>query len=176
MNSFFCEDLRSEALPYFLREFVERGDGGYKGDTGRAGDPEIKLFSSPFIWKISYTIRKAGWAFYLRLCFCLPRTQKSFGQRMDNESAGSDPGAKITFRMKLREGKVYGVSRGSQVSRKRSRGRKSRAAVVKASRDQFIANLAVKLLMERFSGRPIEPNHFERHDGMATPLLGARFI
>jgi len=95
---------------------------------------------------------------------------------MDDESAGSDSGAKISFRMKLREGEVYGVSRGSQVSRKRSRRRKSRAAVVKASRDQFIANLAVKLLMKRFSRRPIEPNHFERHDGTATPLLGARFI
>jgi len=95
---------------------------------------------------------------------------------MDDESAGSDSGAKISFRMKLREGEVYGVSRGSQVSRKRSRGRKSRAAVVKASRDQFIANLAVKLLMKRFSRRPIEPNHFERHDGTATPLLGARLI
>jgi hypothetical protein len=30
--------------------------------------------------------------------------------------------------------------------------------------------------MERFSSRPIEPNHFEGHDGTATPLLGARFI
>ena len=80
MNSFFCEDLRSEPLPYFLRKFVECRDGGHKGDAGRAGDPEIKLFPDPFIRKISNTFRKASWAFYLRLCFCLSRAQKSFGQ------------------------------------------------------------------------------------------------
>jgi hypothetical protein len=31
--------------------------------------------------------------------------------------------------------------------------------------------LAVKLLMERFGGTTIEPNHFKGHDRMATPLL-----
>ena len=63
MRSLFCEDLRSESLPYFDRKFVKRRDSRDKRDTGRAGDPEIKLFSGPFIRNISYPIRKAGRTF-----------------------------------------------------------------------------------------------------------------
>jgi hypothetical protein len=114
MSSLFCEHLRSQSLPDFYGKFVESRKGRYKGDTRGTGNPEVKLFSNPFIGKISNTVGKAGWAFYLRLCFRLPRAQKSFGQRINDESAGSNLKAKIAFRMKLREGKVYGVSRSSQ--------------------------------------------------------------
>jgi hypothetical protein len=176
MNSLFRENLRSEPLPYFLGEFVERRDRRYKGDTGRPGDPIIKLFASPFVWNVSDAIRKAGWPFYLRFWFRFPRTQKGVGQQIGDESAGAHAGAKIAFRVKLLEGKVYGESRDSEVSRQRSRRGQSRGTVTKTSRGQFIPNLAVKLLMKRLSCRPIESNHFERHDGPATPLLVARLI
>ena len=73
--------------------------------------------------------------------------------------------------MKLHEGKVYGESRDPQVIRERTRGRKPRGIVVKAPRDQFIANLTVELLMEWFSSRSVEPNHFECDDRAAPPLL-----
>src|SRR6266567_3321954 len=176
MNSLFRENLCSEPLPYFLGEFVERRDRRYKGDTGRPGDPIVKLFANPFVWNVSDAIRKAGWPFYLRFWFRLPRTQESVGQQISDESAGADAGAKIAFRVKLLEGEVYGEPRDSEVSRQRSRGGQSRGTVTKTSRGQFIPNLPVKLLMKRFSGSAIEPNHFERHDGPATPLFVARLI
>jgi hypothetical protein len=73
--------------------------------------------------------------------------------------------------MKLREGKVYGESRYSQVSRERTGGGKPRGIVVKAPRDQPIANLTVELLMEWFSRCSVEPNHLESDDRVAAPLL-----
>src|SRR5437762_14171124 len=78
--------------------------------------------------------------------------------------------------MKFLEGDIDSESRDSQISRKRTSGRKSRGVVGKTSRDQFIANLAVKLLMKRFSRRPIKPNHFESHDRMASPLFTDFFL
>jgi hypothetical protein len=73
--------------------------------------------------------------------------------------------------MKLLEGEVYRESRDSEINRQRSRGRKSRGTVAKATRDQLIANLAVKLLMEWLSRHSVEPNHFERDDRATTALL-----
>ena len=64
MSSLFCEDLCSESFPYFDGKFVERREGGNKGDAGRACDPVIKLFSNAFIRNISYPVRKTGRAFY----------------------------------------------------------------------------------------------------------------
>jgi hypothetical protein len=78
--------------------------------------------------------------------------------------------------MKFLEGDIDSESRDSQISRERTSGGKSRGVVGKTSRDQFIANLAVKLLMERFSRRPIKPNHFERHDRMASPFFTDFFV
>src|SRR6266704_1903850 len=113
MSSLFGKYLCSESFLYFNGKFVERRKSREKGNARRPGDPEIELFSNSFIRNISNTVRNTGWAFYLRFCFCLPRAQESFRQRLDDESAGSDPGAKITFRMKLQEGKVYSESRYS---------------------------------------------------------------
>jgi hypothetical protein len=73
--------------------------------------------------------------------------------------------------MKLLEGEVYGESRDSEIGRQRSRGRKSRGTVAKASRDQLIANLTVELLVEWLSRHSVEPNHFERDDRATTALL-----
>jgi len=73
--------------------------------------------------------------------------------------------------MKLLEGEVYSESRDSEISRQRSRGRKSRGIVAKASGDQLIANLTVELLMEWLSRYSVEPNHFERDNRATTALL-----
>jgi len=78
--------------------------------------------------------------------------------------------------MKFLEGDIDSESRDSQVSRERTSGGKSRGVIGKTSRDQFIANLAVKLLMERFSRRPIKSNHFESHDRMASPSFTDLFV
>src|SRR4029077_11544237 len=90
MRSFFCEDFRSESFPYCDRKFVKRRDSGNKGHTGRPGDSEIELFSDSIIRNISYPIRKARRAFYVRFCSCRLRTQEAFGQWLGNERARSN--------------------------------------------------------------------------------------
>src|SRR5215510_12203961 len=100
MRSFLCEDLCSQSFPYFDRKFVKRCDSGNKGDTRWPSDSKIELFSSSVVRNISYTVRKAGRAFDVWFCFCSPRTQKSFGQRLGNKCARSDFRLKITFWMK----------------------------------------------------------------------------
>jgi hypothetical protein len=40
--------------------------------------------------------------------------------------------------------------------------------VVETCRNQFVANLAVKLFMEGFIRSVIQPNHFKRHDRMTA--------
>ena len=132
MRSLFGEDFCSESFPYFDRKFVKRRDSGNKGDTRWAGDSEIELFSSPLIRNISYPIRKAGRAFDMWFCFCRPRTQESFGQRLGDERARSNSRLKITFRMKSRESDVYSESRYSQVDRQLARGGESGRVVVES--------------------------------------------
>jgi hypothetical protein len=58
---------------------------------------------------------------------------------------------KIALSVKFRECKIYGQSCYPQVSRQSPRGRESRRTVVEVPRPEFVANLAVKLLVERFS-------------------------
>src|SRR5438093_12585165 len=77
--------------------------------------------------------------------------------------------------MKLRECKIYGQPRYPQVSRQRARGGESRRTVAEGPRPEFVANLAVKLLVERFSCRPIKPNHFECYDRTPAPPLWTQF-
>jgi hypothetical protein len=171
MRSLFCENLRSESFPYFDWKFVKRRDCRDKGDTRRPRDSEIELFSHPVIRNISYPIGKTGRAFNVWFRFRRVRAQESFGQRLGDERARSNFRLKITFRMKPRESEVYSESRYPQIGGQRARGGKPGRVIVEASRDQFIANLAVKLLMKRFGGTAIEPNHFKSHDRMATPLF-----
>ena len=45
MGAFPGQDLCSEVFPDFDWKFVERGERGNKGDTGRAGNSVIKLLS-----------------------------------------------------------------------------------------------------------------------------------
>src|SRR4030095_10800745 len=82
MRSLLCEDFCSESFPYCDRKFVKRCDSGDKRDTWRSGDSEIKLMADSLIRNTSYSIGKAGWAFYVCLCFCRLRAQESFGQRL----------------------------------------------------------------------------------------------
>ncbi|HYT54427.1 MAG TPA: hypothetical protein VEQ38_06915, partial [Verrucomicrobiae bacterium] len=60
--------------------------------------------------------------------------------------------------------------------RELSRRGKSRRVVAKVSRYQFITNLPVELLVERFASSPIEPNHFECHNRTAAAPLAERFV
>jgi len=73
--------------------------------------------------------------------------------------------------MKPGEGDVYSESGYSQVASQLARGGESRRVVVESCRNQFIANLAIKLFMERFIRSAIQPNHFKSHDRMAAALL-----
>src|SRR6266508_4109067 len=57
----------------------------------------------------------------------------------------------------------------SEIGGQRARGGKSRRVIVEASRYQFIANLAVKLLMQWFGRSAIQTNHFKSEDRMAAP-------
>ena len=43
--------------------------------------------------------------------------------------------------------------------------------MVKASRDEFIANLPIQLLVQWFGCSAIQPNHFKSQDRMATPFF-----
>src|SRR5258707_2734002 len=99
MRSLFCEHFCSESFPYRDWKFIKRCDSGDKRDTWRAGDSEIKLVADPLIWNTSYSIGKAGWAFYVCLCFCRLRAQESFGQRLGDVRGRSQFRMKITFRM-----------------------------------------------------------------------------
>src|SRR6266496_2332858 len=171
MRPFFCEDFYSESFPNFDRKFVKRRDSRDKGDTGRPGDSEIELFSGPMIRNISYPIRKTGRAFCTWGCFRRMSTEKSFRQRLGDECARPNSRLKITFRMKPRESEVHSKSRYSQVGGQRARGGKPGRVVVEVCRNQFIANLTIELLMERFVRSTIEANHFKSHDRMAPALL-----
>src|SRR4030095_840289 len=171
MRSLLCEDFYSESFPYCDRKFVKRCDSGDKRDTWRAGDSEIKLVADPLIRNTSYSIGKAGCSFFLWLCCSRLRAQESFGQPLGDERARSDFRLKITFRMKSREGDVYSESRYSQVDCKLTRGGESGRVVVESCRNQFIANLPVKLFMERFMGSAVQPNHFKSHLRMTSSLL-----
>src|SRR6266481_2611455 len=78
--------------------------------------------------------------------------------------------------MKLRECKIHGQPCYPQVSRESPGGRESSRGVAEAPRPEFVANLTVKLLVERLSGHPIKPNHFKCYDRTPAPPLWARFL
>src|SRR5437016_2854606 len=170
MRSLLCEHFCSESLPYCDRKFVKRCDSGNKRDAWRAGDSEIKLVADPLVRNTSYSIGKAGGAFYACLCFCRSRAQESFGQRLGDEHARANFRLKITFRMKSREGDVYSESRYSQVDCKLTRGGEPGRIVVESCGNQFIANLPVKLFMERFMRSAVQLNHFKSHYRMGSSL------
>src|SRR5260370_18569603 len=78
--------------------------------------------------------------------------------------------------MKLRECKIYGQPCYPQVSRQSPRGWESSRTIAEDRGREFVANLPVKLLMERLSCRPIESDHFECYDRTPAPLLKGRFL
>jgi hypothetical protein len=78
--------------------------------------------------------------------------------------------------MKPREREVYREARYSEIGGQRARGGKSRRIMVEASRDELIANLPVKLLMQWFGRCAIQPDHFKSQDRMAPPLFHDRFV
>jgi hypothetical protein len=57
---------------------------------------------------------------------------------------------KIAFSMKLREGKIHGQPCYPQVSRESPGGRESSRGIAEVPRPEFVANLPIKLLVERF--------------------------
>jgi hypothetical protein len=52
--------------------------------------------------------------------------------------------------MQLFEGEIDGESGNSEVSSKGTSGGKTRRVIAKVPGDQFVANLAIELLMQRF--------------------------
>jgi hypothetical protein len=78
--------------------------------------------------------------------------------------------------MKLREGKIHGQPCYPQVSRQSPGGRESSRGIAEVPRPDLVANLAIKLLVERFSGHPIKPNHFKCYDRTPAPAFGTRFL
>src|SRR6266487_1467179 len=100
MRSLLTEDFSSKSFPYCDRKFVKRCDSRHKRDTRRPGYSEVKLSPDSLIRNISYSLRKAGWAFDMWLCFYRVRTQESFGQWLGDECARSNSRFEIAFRMK----------------------------------------------------------------------------
>src|SRR2546430_3261445 len=115
MRSLLCEHFCSESLPYCDRKFVKRCDSGNKRDTWRAGDSEIKLVADPLVRNTSYSIGKAGGAFYACLCFCRSRAQESFGQRLRGGRAPAQFPFEINFPKKTPEGGAFHEMRYSPV-------------------------------------------------------------
>jgi len=72
--------------------------------------------------------------------------------------------------MKPRKSEAYRESRYSKIRGQRARGGQSGRIIVEASRDQFIAYLAVKLMMQWFGCSAIQPDHFKSEYRMATSL------
>ena len=99
MRAFPRQDLCSEVFPDFDWKFVERGERGNKGDTGRAGDSVIKLLPSALVWNISDPIRKPRRAFNQPGRFWPAGAQESLGKRCRDKGAGSNFGSKIAFLM-----------------------------------------------------------------------------
>jgi hypothetical protein len=91
-----------------------------------------------------------NWTFGLEMALRPAGAQEKFGKRVRDERPGSGLRLKIAFSMKLREGKIHGQPRYPQVSRQRARGGESRRSIAEASGPEFVANLAVKLLVKRF--------------------------
>src|SRR5512132_2793770 len=134
MRSFLCENLCSQSFPNFDWKFVKSRDSRHKGDTRGPGDSEIKLSPDSLIRNISYSLRKAGWAFDMWFCFCRVRTQESFGQWLGDECARSNSRLEIAFRMKSRESDVYSETRYSQIRRQIARGGEPGRVIVEGSR------------------------------------------
>jgi len=105
----------------------------------------------------------------------LVRSQKSFREKVGNECSGARLWAEVTFGMKFWKRESNRRSWNSAVCSQRPRGGKSRWAIAEPARFQLVANLPVKLLMERFGCRPVKPNHLKSYDRTPAALLWTRF-
>ena len=90
---------------------------------------------------------------------------------MRDKSARTDSRTKIAFRTKFRESDVYRESRYAKIGGEAREEGSREESSFKAARDQFIANLAIKLLMERLMRSAIELDHFKSDDRVAPPLF-----
>src|SRR5215469_15755212 len=96
--------------------------------------------------------------------------EESFGQRLRDERAGAVARLEIALRLKFRQSEIDGEARDSEIVGKCARSGKPYNGSVKTLGHQFVPNLAVKLLVQRFTSVAVEPNHFEGDDGVtATP-------
>jgi len=76
--------------------------------------------------------------------------------------------------MKFGERVVYREPGNPELGRQRSRRRQSRRAIAEIARPQLIADLAVKLVMERLGRAAIQPHHFEVDDRSLAPSIRSR--
>ncbi len=175
MGSLFREDFRSESFPNCDRKFVDRRDARYERDARPAGNPNIKFLSPAVIGNFPNAFGNARGALGFLPAFRLIDAQEGFGQRVCCKRPRPELGSQVALSVKLREREVYGQSRDSEIRGQSSRGREPRGLVAKASRSQFITDLTIELLVERFDRSPVQSNHFESYDRAPTPLFAVRF-
>jgi hypothetical protein len=78
--------------------------------------------------------------------------------------------------MQLVEGEVDGESGNSEIGGQGASGGKTRRVITKVPGDQFVANLAIELLMEGFGRFSDQANQFESDDGTAPSIFVSRII
>jgi len=168
--------LSSETFPDGYWKFVDCWNARDQRDAGScARRPEVKLISNACIRNCFGSVRNTSGALDWFVGFRLVRGQKRFRKKIRHECSGPGLWAEVTFAVKFWKRESNRRSWDSAVCGQSPRGRKSGWPIAEPSRFQLVANLAVKLLMERLCCRPIKPNHLERYDRPAAALLRARF-
>src|SRR5690242_4766710 len=150
MRPFSGKNLCPQTFPNFHGKLVKCRDGGNEGDSGRTCDPEIEFFSGAFIGKVSNPVGESGRRFSKPLDYWPARTQKRFRKRIGDERSGANFRSEVALGMQLVEGKVDSESGNSEIGGKCASRRKARRTIAKVPGDQFVTNLTIKLLMQRF--------------------------
>src|SRR6476660_8296752 len=148
--SFSGKNLCPQTFPNFHGKLVERRDRRNEGDARRTCDPKIEFFSATCIGEIPNPVGKSGGRFGEPLDFWPPRAQTSFRKRLGDERTGADFRSEVALGMELVEGEVDGESGNSEIGGQGASGGKARRVIAKVPGDQFVANLAIELLMQRF--------------------------
>src|SRR6266567_2628012 len=109
VGSLFGENLCPETFPNGDWEFVNCGNAGDQRDTWSSiRRPEIELFSSSLIRNCCHALGNARWPFNFRKRFQFACAKEGFRKRVCHECSGAGLRLNIAFRMKFREGKLYG--------------------------------------------------------------------
>ena len=148
--SFSGKNLCPQTFPNFHGKLIECCDRGNESDTRRTCYPNIKFFSGTFIGKVANPIGKSGWRLREPLVFWPARAQKTFRKRIGDERTGADFRSEVALGMQLVEGEVDSESGNSEIGGQGAGRGKARRVIAKVSGDQFVTNLTIELLMQRF--------------------------